>query len=261
MGNTISEIMIKNPVTLRPGQSLFSARELMQVHDFECLFVVDGSRPVGIVTLVSIHSDDVRRTVDDVMRADFPTVGPTATVKEAATVLAREGMHSLAMAVVDGQGSLSGVVRVRDIVGGLATQATAPEAALTPEAGVLYLAMSRTDEKEKVWLERIRAAGMKPAVTQVGANAEKLPLKLRESAIVAAIAFRVIREDAREKLAVSDAVREIVRQQRVVFPGLGGGFKVGIVRGEGRVAVAAFGKSGHALANSPEQVFLGTSVI
>lgn len=257
----IADIMITNPVTLRPGQSLFSARELMLIHNYECLFVVDEEeRPVGIVTSVSISGDEKKRTVDRVMRKDFPTLTARDTVPEAAKVLAKEGMQNLAMAVIDHEGLLVGVVRVRDIVKGL-TRPAPEEGELAPESAAVYLAMTRNDEKEQVWIDRIRDHGMKPAVTQVGASAEKLYLKLRESSIVAAIAYHAIKEDPREKTAVSEAVREIILQMRMVFPGLGGGFKLGVVRGHGRVAVAAFGRSGHALANSVDQVFMGTSTI
>ena len=165
-----------------------------------------------------------------------------------------------ALPVVDAAGLLVGIVRVRDIVKDL-SQPAAKEGQLSPEQAVIYLTMTRTPEKEKLWLERIKEHGLKPAITQVGANAEKLPIKMRESAIVAAIAYGVIKEDAREKSAVSNGVREIVLQLKMISPGLGGGFKVGIVRGEGRVAVAAFGRCGHALANSPEQLLMGTSII
>lgn len=260
MAATIQDIMIRNPVTLRPNQSLFSARELMVLHDYECLYVVDeAGRPVGLVPAVALSGDPAKRTVDKVMRADFPRVAVGDTVQTAAKLLATGDANHLAMAVVGVDGTLEGIVRVKDVVKDLA-RPTAAEGALSPEAAALFLAMTKTPEKERFWVEKIRDHELVPGVTQVGANAEKLPIKMRESAIVAAIAYRVIKEDSREKTAVSNAIREIILQMRMISPGLGGGFKLGIVRGEGRVAVAAFGRSGHALVNSNEQVFLGTSI-
>ena len=38
---TIKEIMISNPLMLKPEQSVFTARELMIINGFECLYVVD----------------------------------------------------------------------------------------------------------------------------------------------------------------------------------------------------------------------------
>lgn len=260
MSLQVKEVMVQNPLCLRPEQTLFSARELMLIHEFECLFVVDDAKkPVGYVTTLSVGAKDPKKTVDTVMKKDFQVIQETSTVQEAANIFVEGGTSVLAIPVVDGGGKLNGILRVRNLVSDLARPQE--EGVLTPEAGVVYLAMTKKEEKEKVWLERIREHSMKPAVTQVGANAEKLPIKMRESAIVAAIAFGVIREDAREKSAVSNAIRDIILQLRMISPGLGGGFKVGIVRGEGRIAVAAYGRCGHALANSPEQVFMGSSVI
>lgn len=257
----VKDIMIPNPVLLQPQQSVFSAREIMLINEYECLFVIDEERkPIGLVTSIHISADDKKKTVDKVMRQDVVTLHENQTVQEAAAFFSRQDVSMLSLPVVDEAGAMVGVVRVRDIVKDLSAP-PAKEGALSPEAAVIFLSMTRTEEKEKLWLDRIRQHGAKPAITQVGANAEKLPIKMRESAIVAAIAYGVIKEDTREKTAVSNAIREIILQLKMISPGLGGGFKVGIVRGEGRVAVAAFGRCGHALANSPEQIFMGSSIL
>jgi acetoin utilization protein AcuB len=261
MSTLIRDIMIQHPVTLREPQSLFSARELMAIHQYECLFVVDEkSRPIGILSSFNVVDDPKKASVVDFMRREFPRLRPEDTIQTAARTMVEEKSQNLAMAVVGDEGELVGVVRIRDIVKDL-TEPNEPEGALTAEMAAMYLAMSRTEAKERTWIQRIRDAGMRPAVTQVGATAEKLPIKLRESSIVAAIAYRVIHEDDREKTAVSRALGEIILQMRTISPGLGGGYKIGLVRGKGLIAVAAFGRSGHALANSPEQAYMGTSVL
>lgn len=260
----IKDRMIQRPVTLRQEQSLFSARELMVVHEYECLFVVDKEQmPVGIVTSVRISGGDPKKTVGSVLTPEFPRLSPEDSLQEAAKIFLDEDKHNMAMAVVDEAGKLVGVLRLRDIVKELGAGPEAPpaEGHLSPESAALYLSMTRTPAKEKEWLERIRSKGLRPGVTQVGANAEKLPIKLRESGIVAAIAYQVIPEEERSKNAVSRAVGTIIQQMRLVSPGLGGGYKLGIVRGEGRIAVAAFGRSGHSLANSAEQSFLGSCIL
>jgi acetoin utilization protein AcuB len=257
----VKDIMIPNPVLLKAHQSIFSAREIMLIHEYECLFVVDADRkPIGAVTSIQMSMDEKKKTVDKVMKLDVATLKENQTVQEAAACFAQHRESLLAMPVVDEAGAVVGIVTIKEIVKDL-SQPVAKEGVLTPEMAVVYLSMTRTEEKEKLWLERIRQNNLKPAITQVGANAEKLPIKLRESAIVAAIAYGVIKEDTREKTAVSNAVRELILQLKMISPGLGGGFKVGIVRGEGRVAVAAFGRCGHALANSAEQLFMGSSVL
>jgi acetoin utilization protein AcuB len=235
----------------------------MLINEYECLFVIDDERrPAGVVTSFHMSADEKKKkkTVDKVMKSDVTALREDQSVQEAASFFSRQDVSRLAMPVVDEAGAVVGVVRIKDIVKDLA-QPAVNEGALSPEVAVVFLSMTRTEEKEKQWLERIRQHGAKPAITQVGANPEKLPVKMRESAIVAAIACGVISEDSREKTAVSNAIREIILQLKMVSPGLGGGFKVGVVRGEGRVAVAAFGRCGHALANSPEHIFLGSSIL
>jgi acetoin utilization protein AcuB len=71
----------------------------------------------------------------------------------------------------------------------------------------------------------------------------------------------VIGEESREKISVSNAVRDAYMQLALINPGLGGGFKVSVVRGEGRVSVAVFGRFGHALADGPEQLAVGYSIV
>jgi acetoin utilization protein AcuB len=260
MSITVSEVMVRNPIVLRPEQSLFSARELMVIHEYECLFVVDEKRkPIGVVTTLFTSLEEPKKTVEKVMKTEFQVIRETQLVQEAANMFTSGGMSLLALPVVDAGGALVGILRLKELVQDLVTPPK--EGVLTPEAGVIYLAMTKNEDKERIWLDRIREHGHRPAVTQVGANAEKLPIKMRESAIVAAIAFGVIKEDTREKMAVSNAIRDIILQLKMISPGLGGGFKIGIVRGDGRIAVAAFGRCGHALSNSPEQVFLGSSII
>lgn len=258
----LKERMIHNPVLLKPQLSVAAARELMVIHEYECLYIVDEDRrPIGMVTtLQTAATDEKKKTVEKVMRREFTVLHEDQSIPEAATTFLEGDKSLLAMPVVDREGRCVGIVRIKDLVQDL-SQKPSKEGVLSPEAAVIYLAMTKSEEKEAFWLERIKEHSFKPAITQVGANAEKLPIKMRESAIVAAIAYGVIKEDVREKTAVSNAIRDIILQLRMISPGLGGGFKVGIVRGEGRVAVAAFGRCGHALANSPEQLFMGTSTL
>jgi acetoin utilization protein AcuB len=261
MPMTVREIMVSQPLILRPEQSVFTARELMIINGFESLYVVDkDGRPVGVVTTLTAAIEDTKKKVSKVMTAEVQTVPQTHSLHQAAEVFSRTDLSTLALPVVDDQGLMVGIVRVKDLVKDLAASAE-PTSRMSPECLVIQLCMSRDLESEKAWMSRIREQGFLPAVTQVGTSAEKLPLKLRESSIVAAIAHGVIKEESKEKIAVSGALRDIVLQMEVVSPGLGGGYKIGIVRGEGRVSVGACGRCGHALASSPEQIFLGVSVI
>ena len=70
----------------------------------------------------------------------------------------------------------------------------------------------------------------------------------------------VVLEVLREKIALSNAVRDAYSQLATVTR-TGGGFKLAAVRGEGRISVAIFGRFGHALVDGPEQLAVGYSVI
>ncbi len=261
MAYLVQEILVSNPVTLRPEQSSFSAKELMLLNGFECLYVVDkAGKPVGVVSALQAGAEDKAVKVQKLMSDRFATVREDQSVKDAAQLFASKRFDHPVLPVVDGEGVLIGIVRIRDIVKDLAFSDPLP-LDLTPEALVVQLAMTHTEKDEREWSRRVREQGYVSAVTQVGTTAEKLPVKLRESAIVAGIANAVISEDSREKMALSNAIREIVLQMDTISPGLGGGYKVAMVRGEGRISVAACGRCGHALASSQEQIFLGTSTI
>lgn len=261
MGIRVKDIMDKNYVSVDENATLFNVRELVILRQPECILVLDKDKKLkGIVThshLAALSSAEADEPVSKVMIKRFKVVNENMSIREAAHLLTSSELEGLP--VVDNDENLVGVVTYKDIVKDLVEEDT--DQKLTPESAVVYLAMTKDPESEEYWLQKVQAAGYRAAITQVGATAEKLPIKLREATIVAAIARSVIKEDPREKFSVSNAVRDIYAQLSVINPGLGGGFKVAIVRGEGRIAVAAFGRCGHALANGYEQIFMGGNII
>lgn len=262
MAVKISDLMLRDPLTLKQEQTIFTAREIMMLNGYECLYVVDDEgKPVGLVDSL-IASNKKTGKVASIMETEFPVLKEGDAPREAARHFTEKGSDHLSLPVVGEGGRLTGILRIKDLLRDLSEKGTRKrKGQISVEAAVIRLAMTETDEDEKNALAMIRDLEYRPGVTQVGASAEKLALKLRESAIVAAIAHGVITEDTREKVAVSNAIRDIVLQLDVLAPGLGGGYKLGIVRGEGRLSVCAFGRCGHALANSSEQIFLGSSII
>lgn len=260
MSLRVKDIMDANPVTVLEGDTLFAMRELMILRQPECIVVIDKDKKVvGVLTAAqyaTANDLDSEEKVGKVMRKKFRKVYATMTIREAASMLSASELEALP--VVDTADGLIGVISYKDIVKDLVDD---HQEQLSPEGAVIYLAMTKDSEEEEYWLQRVTARGYRAAITQVGATAEKLPIKMREATIVASIARSVIREDAREKFSVSNAVRDIYSQLHCINPGLGGGFKIAIVRGEGRIAVAAFGRCGHALANGNEQIFMGSNII
>lgn len=251
--------MVNDPITIGTDSTLVEAEQLMKVNQIGRLIVVDEEGEVaGILTdgdLVQEH--DLKTPVREIMSTEVLKVYEKQMVQDAARLLSDHQIGGLP--VLDSEDHLVGIITAEDIVSGYVQDDDSPK--LTPEAAAIYLAMTRSREYEKYWLDKVKGYSYRAAITQAGASAEKLPIKLRESTTVAAIAREVIRETSREKIAVSNAVKDAFLQLSFINPGLGGGFKVSVVRGEGRVAVAIFGKFGHALVDGPEQLALGVSII
>lgn len=261
MSLQVKDIMDRNPVVVTEDYTVFRIREIVILRQPDCILVVDEDRKLtGILTtsnLAVTGEFDSNEKITSLMIRKFKQVSSTMSVKEAAALLSVGELEALP--VVDGADKIVGVVTFKDIVKDFVEDQD--DRILTPESAVIYLSMTKDPEQEEYWLQKVSNRGYRAAITQVGATAEKLPIKLREATIVAAIARSVIREDTREKYAVSMAVRDIYSQCYAINPGLGGGFKVAIVRGDGRVAVAAFGHCGHSLSNGNEQIFMGSNII
>lgn len=254
----VRRVMSGNPVVVAPDTSVGELRRLLLNSGTSVIVVVDGGQVVGMVAdrhLLKQTAED--QTAKDIMETDFVRISDNCSVVEACSLLVDANVPALP--VFAGDGMLVGVVSARDIVKGMAEDEGVGR--ISVEAGSIYLAMTRSREYERYWLEKLRTYGYTGAITQVGASADRLAAKLRESMIAAAAALGVISEDARDKIAVSNAVRDAYSQLAMNNPGLGGGFKMAVVRGEGRVSVAIFGRFGHALVDGPEQLAVGYSVI
>ncbi len=253
----VREIVNKTFYHVDPDDTILKAKRIMLLHKPECIMVIEGDEVVGIVLPTDlIKEKDDNAPISKIMQTTFVSVDADEEVKEAAKLMTN---NKLSFLPVMEDGKVIGIITQRDLVEDIVLESKFPK--LTPERAAIYLAMSSDREKEEYWLDKCKEENFKAAITQVGANAEQLPIKMRESAIVAAIARSVIKEDPNEKIALSNAVRDAYLQLSSVNPGLGGGFKLAIVRGWGRICVAAFGRCGHALANSPMQIVTGFSII
>jgi len=255
----VKDLMVKDVITVNENATIAEAERIMSVHNIGRLIVEDNlGEVVGIITDGDlVKQRDFELEVKEVMTTEIIGVTQEYTIQQVAQILSDNQLGGVP--VFNKDDKLVGIITTDDIVSGYVQEER--EAKLSPESSAIYLAMTRSRDYENYWLDKIKGYGYKPAITQTGANAENLPIKLRESATVAAIARGVVRERMRDKLAISSAVKDAYTQLDLINPGLGGGFKVAIVRGEGRVAVAIFGKFGHALVDGPEQVAVGMSVI
>lgn len=258
MKNKVESIMSRNIYQIKREETVSRARKLMSIHRIKSVFVLEEGKPVGMIPMESVL-DGVEEEVkiEAVMMKNFQKIPSNSTIQNGAKLLMDSTLPALP--VVDDKGIMVGVLRESDIVKDMVSESELPK--LTAERVAIYLAMTEDREHEKYWLDRAQDHNFLAAITQVGENAERLAIKLREATIVASIAKGVISEDINEKLAVSNAVRDVYAQINLINPGLGGGFKIVSLRSDKRIIVAAFGRCGHALANGPQTIASGFSII
>ncbi len=262
----VKDIMTTDPITIEEDASILEAERLLAINKIGRLIVMDeeNNEVVGIITDGDfMEKDDLDASISSLVSRDLISVKDDTSVKEVAQLISEHQIGGVP--VFNDEDMLVGIITAEDIVDGYVRynqeDIELDSDTITPESAAIYLAMTRSREYENYWLEKVQSYGYKGAITQTGASAEKLPIKLRESTTVAAIARSVIDENPREKMAISNAVKDAYSQLDLINPGLGGGFKIAVVRGNEHISVAIFGKFGHALVDGPEQLAIGTSVI
>lgn len=130
MKNTlIARVMTTEPVTVRPSESIASARHKLEAGGIHHLPVVDGGRLVGVLSSADLLKlyllDNVRdvesdMTVEQIMAKDPITLGVGSTLRDAAEMLSAGAFHALP--VVDDNGHLKGVVTSTDMISFLLRQ-------------------------------------------------------------------------------------------------------------------------------------------
>jgi IMP dehydrogenase len=107
--------MILGPVTAHPSQSLRAALEVMREHDISGVPVVEGDRPVGILTARDIRFEqNLDQPVSALMTRKLVTVPPGVSVDEAKQLLHKHRIEKLL--VVDASGRLAGLITIKDIL-------------------------------------------------------------------------------------------------------------------------------------------------
>ena len=259
MSKSLKDVYNCNFSAVTPDTSCYEARKYIFTLSNRSLWIVKGKKLKGVVTdgdfLLKEHEN--LDPVSKIMSSPVVTINVDSTLQEAAKILTNQKIYQLA--VTNNSGEIIGELTERDIVKDLILDTNQPK--LSVERAAIYLSMTNEREKEEYWQKKIDEEGFKCVVTQVGATADKLALKLREAAIVASIANEIIEENLEDKIALSSAVRDAYTQLSIINPGLGGGFKMAVVRKKRLIVVACFGRCGHALANGPNQLVLGFSTI
>ncbi len=106
--------MIAAPITARPDQSLREALAVMHEHDISGLPVVEGDKPVGILTARDIRFEkNLDQPVHALMTRDLVTVPPGVSNDRAKELLHAHRIEKLL--VVEG-GKLVGLVTIKDLL-------------------------------------------------------------------------------------------------------------------------------------------------
>ncbi|MDJ0768272.1 MAG: CBS domain-containing protein [Ilumatobacter sp.] len=126
----ITAVMTTDVVSIDRDQPLSDVYHALQGAGFHHMPVLDGDRPVGMISGTDVlklvydiegASDrmltnmlDHQFNIDDAMSTDLVTLPDTATVHDAAVVLADGKLHSVV--VVDATGAMAGIVTSTDLV-------------------------------------------------------------------------------------------------------------------------------------------------
>jgi CBS domain-containing protein len=118
----VEEVMTKPVASCNPGTNAAVAAEIMWNQNCGSLAVVeDGGRTVGIVTdrdlFIALGTTNRRAAdlpVGEVMQTDLSICAPKDTLQTALERMAQRKLHRLP--VVDGAGTLLGIVSIDDIV-------------------------------------------------------------------------------------------------------------------------------------------------
>ena len=117
---TVSDIMTKRVITLKPYHSLSDSVTLIAKHSFRHFAVVDGYRLVGVVSdrdilrVLARTKDWQNTTVSQFMMRDLVTVQPNTLISVAVREMLSKKINCLP--VVDDRGDLQGIVTSTDLL-------------------------------------------------------------------------------------------------------------------------------------------------
>jgi len=115
----VKDIMSQPVITISPEAHMGEAARVMSERRIGSLIAERGERPVGIVTerdllsqVIALDREPARVRVADIMSLPLVTIGPSATIKEAARTMIRKRGR---LVVVEGD-ELLGIVTASDLV-------------------------------------------------------------------------------------------------------------------------------------------------
>lgn len=129
----VSEIMTKAVVTETADDTLADAAKKMREQQTGSLLIMDGTQLAGIFTerdllkAIAQGADPGSTSLKQTMTTDIITIAPSATLREAATLMATKWIRHLPVCEGD---TVLGVISQRDLTGVLAQYLQEPQAQL-----------------------------------------------------------------------------------------------------------------------------------
>lgn len=124
MSLKVEDVMVKDIITIDASASVREAAETMNKYDIGCLIVVNGRKPVGIVTerdmlkRVLLQQRDPRKTsVNNIMSRPLIVSTPKTEIRDAVRVMNERRIKKLP--VIE-ERNLLGLVSLTDVVRSLA---------------------------------------------------------------------------------------------------------------------------------------------
>ncbi|HEV8596566.1 MAG TPA: CBS domain-containing protein [Candidatus Dormibacteraeota bacterium] len=119
MGNTVRDVMTKDPVALSSDSSVTEAAKAMKDFRIGSVVVMEKDKPYGIVTdrditvrAVATGSDPAKTTLAEICSHDLAAVRPDQSVEDAIQVMKS---HDVKRVVVMTDSKLEGIVSLGDL--------------------------------------------------------------------------------------------------------------------------------------------------
>ena len=115
----VNQVMSKNVITVDKSTSLQEAAQNMKKSNVGCVIVVDGTKPLGIiterdfVTKVAAEGRPLFTEISEIMSSPLITIGPEETIWEASEMMKEKSIHKLP---VKENEQIIGIVTTTDIV-------------------------------------------------------------------------------------------------------------------------------------------------
>jgi len=124
---TVNKIMTKKVVTCTPSTSIMDAAKKMRSKTISSVVVVNGKKPVGIVTerdftkkVVSLNLDTKKNPVSKIMTSPVISIPPETNIYYAQEQMEKKNFRRFP--VTNKKGELIGIITQRDILNYLTEQ-------------------------------------------------------------------------------------------------------------------------------------------